>query len=47
MVEEGGVGPPMADILGCSKWDCPFHSRSSLLLSGLVNSRPVLSSVCG
>jgi hypothetical protein len=34
-------------IVDCSGWDCPFHPRSSLLLSDPVKPGSVPSSTCG
>lgn len=35
-----------ASFGGYNRWDCPFHSHSSLLLSNSVNSEFVLGSAC-
>jgi len=36
-----------ASVEGYSRWDCPFHFRTSLLLSDFVISKPVSNSFSG
>lgn len=46
-IDASGTVHDNASVGSCSRGDCPFHIRSSLLLSHAVNSAYVLFCVCG